>query len=229
MATKKNSRSNSRRSNNSLLKSNETLFEYVLRNNFHKFPPVLGDHVLARDNNFYGTFKGTITIAHDKRPIYNTTGPGAYIENHIHRWLAISPKNYVKLLQLQEEQEPVVDLKIPIGYIGVVIYVGYGSFNLNSETETIPDNTVRHDERYLLAYDSLSRKNKKEYSIICIPDYMVNYYSIEQYELGEGLILKVLDYKFDKIREMRYSGLSEHKQLIEIDKILDKNISKLEL
>jgi len=101
-------------------------------------------------------------------------------------------------------REPIDDT--PLNYIGVVIHPVYGGFDLDKEDMIKlygkEDNAIiRHDKRVV---DLVKKKKNigkyEKLSIIYIPEYMKEYYKIDEYDGLESL--KLLDDKY-KINEIK--------------------------
>ena len=138
------------------------------------------------------------------------------IENEGIKWNAKSPLPIEASRELyrappqaqyrEPSREPIDDT--PSNYIGVVIHRAYGGFGLDKEDMinlygAEYHDIIRHDKRVV---DLVKKKKNigkyEQLSIIYIPEYMKEYYKIDEYDGLESLELLDDKYKINEIKKI---------------------------
>ena len=95
------------------------------------------------------------------------------------------------------------------GFIGVAINDSFGGFPIYREC-------LRHDSKVI--EEASKDKNVK---IVYIPDYMIDFYTIEEYDGWETCVLEVDRYKISEIEKITRSTKEIWTKMKDIESVLD--------
>jgi hypothetical protein len=121
--------------------------------------------------------------------------------------------------------------------VPVVINECYGGFDISADVLTEYNKKTNKDLKYCgvnrtdpILIDIIRKLGKKSFakfaylSIYLIPDFMLEYYDIKEYDGLEHIVLLPDKYKIDQIRIINNSDYSPEKKFKKINKILDLDI-----